>query len=276
MPLSVGNLASFSALSLVWLTSTATAEKLPVDLELVLAVDVSASMDRDEQRLQREGYVAAFRSPRVLQAIRSGPYGRIAVAYVEWGGPRSQDLVVPWELIDGDASAASVSRLLVQRPINHFTTTSISAALRFSVDLLDANGFASERQVIDISGDGPNDAGPPVAPARDAVIAEGVTVNGLPIMIHLASDNGQYSIEGLDLYYEDCVVGGPGAFVVAITALDQFAAAIERKLIMEIAGRLDVPTPITEMQRRFRIDCLSGENSPTHLLPLIPGRVQSH
>src|SRR5262249_13049474 len=104
----------------------------------------------------------------------------------------------------------------------------------------------------------------------------GVTVNGLPIMIHLGSDNGLDSIERLDFYYEDCVVGGPGAFVVAVTALDQFAAAIERKLIMEIAGRFDLPTPIREIQRRYRMDCLSGENNPKHLMPLIPDRVQSH
>ncbi len=268
--------ANLSAVALVCLAGAATAEELPVDLELVLAVDVSRSMDKDEQHLQREGYVEAFRSPKVLQAIRSGPYGRIAVAYVEWGDPSRQALVMPWRLIDDAASAEAVSRFLAEVPINRFSTTSIAGALRYSADLFDGNGFAGERQVIDISGDGPNDVGLPVVPARDAAISLGITVNGLPIMIHTQLDDELPSIEGLDFYYEDCVIGGPGAFVVTITEPDQFATTIERKLILEIAGRPNLSNSVVEVERPDHMDCLAGEKNARRLLPLTPDRARSH
>lgn len=243
-------------------------EDLLVDLELVLAVDVSASMDSGERRLQRQGFAAAFRSPKVLQGIRSGPHGRIAVAYVEWGDPSRQALVMPWRLVNDAASAESIARFLEQAPINRFFWTSMSGALRYAAELFDGNGFVGERRVIDVSGDGPNNIGPPVVPARDEVIRQGVTVNGLPIMIHIDSDEGRYSIDGLDIYYKDCVVGGPGAFVVALKDPDQFAATIERKLMQEIAGRPDSSGPIEQVEHPAHMDCLAGEKNARRLLQL--------
>ena len=178
----------------------------PVDLELVLAVDVSYSMDLDEQRLQRDGYVEAFRDPMIIKAIQSGQHGRIAVTYIEWAGWDVQEIVVPWTIVDGPETGEALARRLVQAPISRQRRTSVTGALVFSERQFGKGGFSGERRVIDVSGDGPNNSGPPVEPARDAVVAKGVVINGLPIVL---KTGGPFDIPNLDEYYANCVVGGP-------------------------------------------------------------------
>ena len=236
----------------------AAAEEQAVDLELVLAVDVSRSMDWSEQQLQKDGYIAAIQHPEVLQAIAAGLLGRIAVTYVEWAGPESQVVVAPWTLIEDPDSAASFAGQIASAAVSPIRRTSISGALRFTAGLFDGNGFAGTRQVIDVSGDGPNNAGVPVLQARDAVLGRGITINGLPIMIH-AADMGPFSIPDLDLYYEECVIGGPGAFLITVDHIDRMAEAIRRKLVLEIAGAPARPMPAQFELREPRIDCLIGE-----------------
>jgi hypothetical protein len=255
----------FFALCLPVATS---ANDLPVDLELVLAVDISASMSPDEQKLQRKGYIDAFRSQRVLQAVRSGAFGRIAVAYVEWADAGNQNIVVPWMLLDDADSIRRFADALALVPIGRDFRTSISEALLFSRDLFEGNGFSGERKAIDLSANGPNNRGPAVETARDMVVADGVTINGLPIMTRLRWGGGLYSIAGLDFYFEDCVIGGPGAFVVAVRNLKEFAATIERKLILEIAALPNQSVMlIAEVSRPKKMDCMAGERSSGHLLP---------
>ena len=239
-----------------------------VDLVLVLAVDVSASISAREQRLQRLGYVSAFRSPGVIEAIRSGPIGRIAVAYVEWSGPTYQTVTLPWTLVDGDQSAEDLAARLEAAPLSREFDTSIAGAIAFSASLLAASPFSSHRKVIDISANGPNNTGPPVVPARDAVLAQGITVNGLPVMVKISWSGGLYSIAGLDFYFEDCVIGGPGAFVVAVRHPDEFKRAIERKLVLEIADRSAIIEAAALRRRPERMDCLAGEKNSGRLLPV--------
>lgn len=242
------------------LAAPAAAQDLPVDLELVLAVDISGSMDPGERQLQRDGYVRAFRHPDVIAALASGYYGRIAVAYVEWAGPASQSLVVPWQAIDGAATANDLADRLAAAQSPRIRGTSISGALAFTSLLFDGNGFDGARRVIDVSGDGPNNMGLPVVPVRDTVVAQGVTINGLPLTLR---PTGSWGIAGplLDIYYEDCVIGGPGAFFVSVQAPEQLADAIRRKLVLEIAGTPPSVIPAQMAQRPPRIDCLIGEKT---------------
>ncbi len=264
----VANIACAMCFSALCLPTAAAANDVPVDLELVLAVDISASMTPDEQLLQRQGYIDAFRSPRVLQAVRSGAFGRIAVAYVEWADAGNQTLVVPWTLLEDTESIGRFADALALGPIGRDFSTSISEALLFSRDLFEDNGFAAERKTIDLSANGPNNRGPAVEYARDAVVADGVTINGLPIMTRLRWGGGLYSIAGLDFYFEDCVIGGPGAFVVAVKNLKEFAETIERKLLLEIAARPDhVIVQIAEVRRPKQMDCMAGEKNGGRLLP---------
>lgn len=258
------------AVSFVLLRSESiSADEIAVDLELVLAVDASLSMDMYERQLQRRGYVAAFRSPAVIEAILSGPRQRIVVAYVEWGDPETQVVVIPWTIIDGTESSERFAARLHAAPINRFFGTSIAQALAFSDQLLGGNGFFGDRSVIDISGDGPNNLGPPVVPVRDTVVSHGVTINGLPIMIRTRWGGGLYNIVGLDEYYRDCVIGGATAFIVAVRSLDRFAEAIERKLIMEIVSTTQSSSivPIADIRPPAQTDCLAGERNSGRLLP---------
>ena len=232
--------------------------EVPVDTELVLAVDMSQSMDHGEHRLQREGYVAALSHPDVLRAIRSGMYGRIALTYVEWGGPGAQSVVVPWTLVEDAASAESIARALVSAPLRTIRGTSISGALTYAAGLFEGNGFEGFRRVIDVSGDGPNSSGPPVVPARDQALAGDVIINGLPIMLRAPSFT-PWSIPDLDLYYTDCVIGGPGSFVIPVEDPSQFVVAIRQKLVLDIAGAPPRVLPAAETAREPRIDCLIGE-----------------
>jgi hypothetical protein len=228
----------------------------PVDVELVLAVDASQSMDYGEHELQRQGYVDALSHPQVLSAIRSGIYGRIAITYVEWGA--TQIVTTPWTLIEDAAGARRFAESLASEPIRTIQGTSISGALGFAASLFEGNGYKGFRQVIDVSGDGPNSSGAPVVPTRDAVLEQGLIINGLPIMLREPSYTF-YSIPDLDIYYADCVIGGPGSFVLPVDEASQLADAIRQKLVLEIAGAPPRLTSVVETRRAPRIDCLIGE-----------------
>lgn len=214
----------------------ASGAALPVDLELVLAVDVSGSIDEDEAKLQRQGYLAALVDARLMRAIRSGQYGRIAVAYVEWADAYYQRTVVDWTLIFDEKSARAFAARLAAAPLTSAPWTSISGAIDYGAKLFAGNGYEGIRRVIDISGDGRNNRGRPVTAARDEAVARGITINGLPIVNDRLNPWGGPPDPEIDLYYERHVIGGPGAFVIAAKNFDAFAAAILSKLIMEIAG----------------------------------------
>jgi hypothetical protein len=251
--------AVLSGLGLAALLAGAeAAAQTPVDVELVLAVDMSQSMDAGEHELQRSGYVAALLHPDVLGAIAGGIYGRVAITYVEWGGPRSQAVAVPWTLIEDAASAKGFAGALAARPIRTIHGTSISGALAFAASLFEASGYEGLRQVIDVSGDGPNSSGGPVAPMRDAVLERGLIVNGLPIMLR-ATGYTPWSIPDLDVYYADCVTGGPGSFVLPVEDPAELADAIRQKLVLEIAGTPPALLPAAASEDEPRIDCLIGE-----------------
>jgi hypothetical protein len=228
-----------------------------VDVELIIAVDVSYSMDPDEQALQREGYIIGFNSPEFLSALQQGAHGRIAVTYFEWAGANDQRVVVPWRLIDGPATAKAFTDAIAAAPYRRAYRTSISGALRFAVPLFESSGFRGLRRVIDVSGDGVNNQGAPVAIIRDEVLERGITINGLPILLKRPSI-ATMDIENLDVYYEDCVMGGPGAFVIPIRERDQFREATRTKLVQEIAGG-EPAARVMPAADRSRISCTIGE-----------------
>jgi len=231
---------------------------VPVDVELVIAVDVSYSMDPEEQALQREGYVLALKSPEFLRALREGANGRIAVIYFEWAGQSDQKILMPWRIIDGPESADAVSNELARAPYRRASRTSIAGALRFAKPLFDNSGYRGLRRVIDVSGDGANNDGPLVVPMRDDVLAAGITINGLPIMLK-RPNAATMDIDDLDVYYEDCVVGGPGAFVIPIRERAEFIKATRTKLILEIAGRTPERRVVPASAEAPRISCTVGE-----------------
>ncbi|MEH2591592.1 DUF1194 domain-containing protein [Bradyrhizobium sp. AZCC 1721] len=229
-----------------------------VDLELVLAVDVSYSMDMDELALQREGYAQAIVSKEFLQALKSGPNGRIAITYFEWAASTDQKIIIPWRVIDGPETADAVANEIVKTPIRRASRTSISGAINFAMPLFDESPHRGLRRVIDISGDGPNNNGAPVLIARDAALEKGIVINGLPIMVKEPSYSTM-DIDNLDLYYEDCVIGGPGSFVVTIKDRDKFKEAIRTKLLLEIAGRTPERPVVPAAGREPRVNCMIGE-----------------
>jgi hypothetical protein len=231
---------------------------VPVDVELVLAVDVSYSMDPSEQELQREGYIRALTSAEFLRALREGANGKIAVTYVEWAGQFDQKVLVPWRLIEGPESADAVVSEIARAPYRRASRTSISGALLFAKDLFGTSGYRGLRRVIDVSGDGANNAGALVAPTRDQVLAMGITINGLPVMLN-RPNLGYMDVPELDVYYEDCVIGGPGAFVVPIRDREKFVEATRTKLVLEVAGRVPEPHVIPASAARPRISCTIGE-----------------
>ena len=227
-----------------------------IDVAIVLAVDISYSMDMEEQQLQREGYTRAITSRDVLDAIRQGPSGRIALAYVEWAGTHAREVLVPWMIVDGPESADQFTKLFNARPIKRASRTSVSGAIDIGVELLDALPFNALRKVIDVSGDGPNNNGRPVEHARQEALDKGIIINGLPVMLDRSASSA-FDIPGLDRYYEDCVVGGPGSFMVTIRERGQFIEATRNKLIREIAD-LGAPV-ILRINDRPRADCFVGE-----------------
>ncbi len=229
-----------------------------VDVELVLAVDVSYSMDMEELAIQREGYAQAIVSKEFLSALKTGPTGKIAVTYFEWAASNDQKLIIPWRIIDGPESADAVAAEIMKTPTRRASRTSISGAIYFAMPLFESNSYAGLRRVIDISGDGPNNNGSPVTIARDEALAKGIIINGLPIMAKELSYSTM-DIENLDLYYEDCVVGGPGSFVVAIKEREKFKEAIRTKLVMEVAGLQPAPYAVPAAEHEPRVNCMVGE-----------------
>ncbi|QWG19812.1 DUF1194 domain-containing protein [Bradyrhizobium sediminis] len=229
-----------------------------VDVELVLAVDVSYSMDMDELALQREGYAQAIVSREFLQALKTGPNGKIAVTYFEWAASGDQKIIIPWRVIDGPETADAVANEIMKTPIRRASRTSISGAIHFAMPLFDENPHRGLRRVIDISGDGPNNNGSPVTAARDAALEKGIVINGLPIMVKEPSYSTM-DIDHLDFYYEDCVIGGPGSFVVTIKDRDKFKEAIRTKLVLEVAGRTPERPIVPVASKEPRVNCMIGE-----------------
>src|SRR5712671_1739618 len=229
-----------------------------VDVELILAVDVSYSMDMDELAIQREGYAQAIVSKDFLQALKSGPNNKVAVTYFEWSASTDQKIIVPWRVIEGPESADAVAAEIMKTPVRHGSRTSISGAINFALALFEENPYRGLRRVIDISGDGANNNGPPVAGAREAALAKGITINGLPIMVKEPSYSTM-DIDNLDLYYEDCVIGGPGSFVVPIKDREKFKEAIRTKLLLEVADRRSERRVVPVAEKEPRVSCLIGE-----------------
>jgi hypothetical protein len=228
-----------------------------VDVALVLAVDVSYSMDLDELALQRNGYIEAFRSRQLHEAIAKGSIGKIAVTYFEWAGGDFQHIVKPWTVIESPQSAIAFAEELGEAPTRRGRRTSISGAIDLSMALLEQSNVVAMRKVIDISGDGANNDGRPVTQARDAARDKGISINGLPVMLKAAS---YFDIDNLDVYYEDCVITGVGAFVIPIRERHQFVDATRTKLVREIA---EVPAGEALLQkaqsRPPRVGCMAGE-----------------
>jgi hypothetical protein len=216
-----------------------------------------ASLGDMKQKLQWNGYVEAFRSPEVQKAITSGPYGRIAVTYVEWSSAFYQHIVVPWRVIANDEDALSFADELARVPITLDSMTSISGALRYALGVFDSPQLVGDRRTINVSGDGPNNAGSSLLPIREQVLRQGITINGLPIILDPTAVYGG----SLADYYQDCVIGGPGAFILTVTALDQFATATKRKLVLEIASASALSVvPVAEVvTARPKMDCVLAE-----------------
>jgi len=239
--------------------SYGVAAERTVDLELVLAVDISESMDMEEAALQRQGFVRAFRHRNVIDAIQRGRLGRIAVTYVEWGSEQYQITRVDWTEVADASSAAAFAEAVEQSSEILVAYTSISGAIACGAQSFDSNGFRGERRIIDISGDGPNNMGAYVILARDRAVADGITINGLPIINDRPNINGYPLMPNLDLYYEDCVIGGSGAFIVVADGFKDFARAILRKLVTEIAGRAPPRHLLRLAAARPRPLCNAGE-----------------
>ncbi|TPN81418.1 DUF1194 domain-containing protein [Mesorhizobium sp. CU2] len=252
------------ALSL-WLTPAASPAE-PVDVELVLAVDVSLSMSPAELEIQRHGYAAALTHDNVLKAITDGAYGKIAVTYVEWAGTTWQRVIVPWTVIANRADAERFVAQLNARDPDSARRTSISGALTFASDLFAESGVQGAKRVIDVSGDGPNNQGPPVNLTRDEVVKQGITINGLPLMTR-SGFGSAFDVANLDRYYSNCVIGGPGAFMIPVNDWTQFPEAIRRKLVLELAGPASpqwaaeeaAHPPVALAEDQPPVDCLSGE-----------------
>ena len=232
----VGSLMALAA-------GTSAKADTPVDLQLVLAVDVSRSIDEVEAELQRRGYIEALTNDRVLDAILSGEHKRVAVCYTEWAGTHYQMVVIDWSLIDSAGAARRFADKLAEAPRTSQSWTAVGAALAFAGQRFDNSGYWSKRHVIDISGDGRTNDGPPAELVRDKLVAQGIVINGLPVMMN-RTNFGRPPDTGLDKYYEENVIGGPGSFMISAVNFDDFGRAVRTKLIREISG-LDAsrPTP---------------------------------
>ncbi len=228
-----------------------------VDLELFLAVDVSRSMSPEELEIQRQGYAAALSSDAVWAAIRSGLIGEIAVTYVEWAGTYAQNVVVDWTIIETRKDIREVAETITTRFEPSLRRTSISGILDYARFSIAANEISGLRRVIDISGDGPNNQGGVVTAARDRALAEGITINGLPLMTTDAISE-MWGIPDLDVYYTECVIGGPGHFMLPVWTWEDFAPSIQRKLVLEISG-LITRRAQPRVQPTSAYDCLIGE-----------------
>lgn len=227
-----------------------------VDLELFLAVDVSRSMSPEELEIQREGYATALASDAVWAAIRSGLIGEIAVTYVEWAGAYSQNIVVDWTVIETRDDARRVAETITTHFDPGLRRTSISGVMDYARKSIRENDLLGLRRVIDISGDGPNNQGDLVTRARNRVLNEGITINGLPLMTTDALSE-MWGIPDLDVYYTECVIGGPGSFVLPVYTWEDFAPSIQRKLVLEISQQQRTDLPHVETVAAY--DCQIGE-----------------
>ena len=228
------------------LRSTKARATVPVDVELILAVDVSRSVDPEEQELQFSGYEAAFRDRRLIEGIMGGPVGAIACQMFTWSDWHIQTIVVPWTRLDSDASANGFADAIAAAPRRTWLYTSISGAMDFAARQF-GQGFEGTRKVVDISGDGVNNSGRPVAEAREEALAQGIVLNGLAVLDRQPSPFAQTSgLPPLDTYYREEVIGGPGAFLVVAEGFPAFEAAVRRKIIREIAA---VPAPGSLVER---------------------------
>ncbi|MBZ6077223.1 DUF1194 domain-containing protein [Microvirga puerhi] len=222
-----------------------------VDLALVIAVDVSYSMDEDEQELQREGYAEAFRSPLVHDAIRNGSAGRIAVTYMEWSSASEQWIMLPWTVLDNPEGILAFADRISHIPLRRAQLTSISGALDRASQLFESSGLMATRRVVDVSGDGSNNDGRPVTAARDEAIAKGIVINGLPITLKTPN---AFDTPNLERYYRDCVIGGPGAFIVPARERAQFQTAIKMKILREVSSTPGLMIQLAQAQEP-RADC---------------------
>jgi hypothetical protein len=205
-----------------------------VDIALVITTDVSYSVDENEARFQREGAIAAFRSPEVVKAIQAGALGRIAVTYIDFSSYSMNKIIAPWHVVHDAASAEAFADLLAIAPRTLGVQTSISSGLEMAEHLIDTSGYLATKRVIDVSGDGPNNEGHLVDKVRDEIVAKGIVINGLPIMTP-ADQFDVYYLADLDKYYAGCVIGGNGAFIQVAHGFEDLARALRRKLIQEIS-----------------------------------------
>ncbi|RVL94203.1 DUF1194 domain-containing protein [Sinorhizobium meliloti] len=239
-----------------------------VDLELVLAVDMSGSMDMEEARVQRSGYVETLRHPDFINAVEGGRLGRTAIGYFEWAGLVNEASVLGWKVIDSAADAEAFAAKLAARPLGTRRGTSVSNAILFGTNFIESNAFSGARRILDLSGDGHNNSGPPVPPARAAALERGIVINGLAILIRPSG-----STVPLDRYYAECVIGGPGSFMIPVHEAEDFALAIRQKLILEISGL--TPTATTRPAAVTQVDCLLGDKlNPNFLDPVSPESIR--
>ncbi len=254
-------------------TTFAKANNPYVDVELVIAVDVSYSVSTGEGDVQRIGYAAALESPEVIRSITGGLHGRIAITYVEWADDLYQNQIVPWQIVENASDARGLAAQLRAAPISRSGATSISSAMLYSAELFKRNQWKGLRRIIDISGDGPNNVGPSVVGARDLVASRGITINALPLLIGTtkAPDDAELDLEA---YFQDCVIGGPGAFMIPVSDWARFGEAIKLKLQLEIAGY--APERIIMAANPVQSDCLFGERQQRRKLKesldaIVPG-----
>lgn len=232
-----------------------------VDLELVLAVDTSGSMDIGEARVQRLGYLEALRHPDFINAVKSGYLGRIAIGYFEWAGRVEESSVVAWQVIEEAKDAEAFAAKLEARPIGTRHGTSISSAIDFGTKLIETNAYFGARRIVDVSGDGYNNTGLPIAVTRDDALARGIVINGLAILIRATN-----ATVPLEHYYAECVIGGPGSFMIPVRNVEDFTSAVRQKLLLEVSGL----TPSLTAQpaaMRAPVDCSIGEKHPSYLEP---------
>jgi len=232
----MAGLLSLATLLILLVLPAAAQDKKEIDLAFAMAIDISGSIDPDEAKLQREGYVQAFRDPAIVKAILSGPNGRIAVAYYEWSDASLQQLLIDWTLLDSEASIYTFARWLAAAPISIARRTSISGAIRYAVPLFGRSPYEANRKVLDISGDGSNNDGPPVTSMRYEALKERIVINGLTIMNDRPNPFGLPNEPDLDKYYLHCVTGGPRSFVEVATNFDDFPRAVRKKLLQEVAN----------------------------------------